>query len=696
MASRLRAPERTVAAVAAVAAAAAVGLGLASDAEKLVRAFLQGIPVGSVFALIAVGFVLTYKTSGVFNLAFGAQAYVSAAAYFELHVRRDWPLVPAFVVAVVVLAPLVGVVLEALLFRHLRTAPPVAKLVVSLGLLVALPELFNWLTNFTRESSFGAVGVVPDGRVTYDVLGIYAYTRDELVNMAVLVATVAGLGALFRYSPIGLEMRAVVESARMTELAGIDADRVSALSWALSSLFAGLAGVLLAPRFANLSPQPFFELVIVAIAAAAVGRLTSLPMALAGGLGLGILSTELQSWLRPQSIVAQNLGPSLPFVVLFAVLVLWPGIRRARDVTDPLAGVEPPPPAPAALERGRELTIATRVFGVVFLGAMAVLVFGYLNAFWVSEVTAAAIFAVVFLSITVFTGIGGQISLCQATFAAIGAHTTFQLASRWDVPVLAAALAGVVVAAVVGGLLALPVLRLGGIWLALATLAFALFYDSVMVKFDWVGGSTFQGTRVPRPLLGPVDFASDKSFLVLCIVVLTLVGVLVVLVREGTTGRVLRALRGSEVAAMSIGIDPARARVIAFALSAGIAALGGSLLAMQRQNVNYDANFKPFVGLFWVVIVVTIGSRTVEGAIQAGAGFRIFPELVLKRWLKVSPGLQFVLFGLGAIAYARHPEGQLEFGKRRSLAAWQRRIDRWRARRSPPAALPAVEPEVRA
>ncbi|MER3452888.1 MAG: hypothetical protein C4344_04300, partial [Acidimicrobiia bacterium] len=289
MTTGLRAPERTVAALAAAAALVLVVFGALADADKLFRAFLQGMPVGSVFALIAIGFVLAYKTSGVFNLAFGAQAYVSAAAYYELHIRREWSILPAVVVAVVVLAPAVGVVLEALLFRHLRTAPPVARLVVSLGLLVALPELFNWLTNFTRTSSFGAVGIVPDGRVTYDVFGVYAYTRDELVNMGVILVAVVGLGALFRYSPIGLEMRAVVESARMTELAGVNADRVSAFAWALSSLFAGLAGVLLAPRFANLSPQPFFELVIVAIAAAAVGRLTSLPMALVGGLGLGIL-----------------------------------------------------------------------------------------------------------------------------------------------------------------------------------------------------------------------------------------------------------------------------------------------------------------------------------------------------------------------------------------------------------------------
>ena len=99
----------------------------ASIGTDLFRAVLQGLPPGSVYALIALGFVLAYKTSGVFNLAFGAQAYVSAVVYFTARTKWEWGIVPSFVLAVVVLAPLLGVVLEWLIFRHLRTTSAVAK-----------------------------------------------------------------------------------------------------------------------------------------------------------------------------------------------------------------------------------------------------------------------------------------------------------------------------------------------------------------------------------------------------------------------------------------------------------------------------------------------------------------------------------------------------------------------------------------
>src|SRR5207244_13116909 len=102
----------------------------------------------------------------------------------------------------------------------------------------------------------------------------------------------------------------------------------------------------------------------------------------------------------------------------------------------------------------------------------------------------------------------------------------------------------------------------------------------------------------------------------------------VIVVRKGTTGRYLDALRGSETAATSIGINPARARVIAFALSAGIAGLGGGLLAIQENQANYTANFGVLFGLLWLVIVVTIGARTVEGAGQAGLALGCLPGML--------------------------------------------------------------------
>ena len=680
---------------------------IASVGADVFKAILQGTPPGTVYALVALGFVLTYKTSGVFNLAFGAQAYVSAALYFQARTDWGWSIVPALALSVFVLAPLVGLVLERFIFRHLRTSSAVSKLVVAIGLTVALPSLFDLLAGFSAVAGVTPGGIVPNGAdVFYDPFGVYPFSRDELAQMIVAVVAMTGLGLLFRFSSLGLSMRAVVESPRMAELNRIDADRVSAFAWALSSFFAGMAGVLIAPRFNTLVAPDFFSLVVVAIAAAAVGRLVSLPRALAGGLGLGIFIALFNTflprwsdslpWLEP---ITDNITPAIPFLVLFAIFVLWPAIRRGSDVSDPMSGVDPPPPGLSAAGRSRLLTLGTRAFGVVFLGTVGLVVFFRADQFWIFLVTQAVILATIYLSITVITGFAGQISLCQGTFAAIGGFTVFQFADRWGTSVLLAAVVGALVAAAVGALVALPVLRLGGVWLAIATLAFAYFFDAVMVKFSWVGGgntSLLQGTRVPRPVLGPWDFADDKSFLALAVVVFAVVSVGVILLREGTTGRTLRAIQGSELAAQSIGIAPARARVIAFAVSAFIAGLGGAMLSMHQENVNYGNNFAPAAALFWLVLVVSLSVRTVEGAAQAGAAFALFDAVILRgsllAWILRSPervpGIfpipakwRFVLFGLTAIQFARHPEGMLEYSKRRSTAKVDARLAAWTERR---------------
>ena len=655
--------------------------------EDILRAVLQGTPPGAVFALVALGFVLTYKTSGVFNLAFGAQAYVSAGMYFKARVEWEWPIIWSFILAVVVLAPLIGLLLERFIFRPLRTASAVAKLVVAVGLTVALPALFELLSKFQAVAGRTPVGIMPRGaEVYYDPLGIYPWSRDELAQLIIAFTALVLITTFFRYFAAGLAMRAVVESPRMTELAGINADRVSAMAWALSSFFAGLAGVLIAPRFNTLAAPDFFNIMVVAVAAAALGQLVSLRGAVFGGVGLGILIalfntyiprwSDTVTWLRP---VQENLTPSLPFVVLFGVIVLWPATRRPREAGDPLASVDPPPLSPAAVTRPKSLTIATRLFGGLVLVIGGFFVFAKADVSWLFLVTQAVIMSTIFLSITVMTGLGGQISLCQGTFAAIGGFTVYQFADRWGTSVLLAAFIGAAIAAAVGALIALPVLRLGGVWLAIATLAFAFFFDSVMVKLSFVGGgetSLMQGTRVPRPSFAGIDFNNNKSFLVLVVVIFVIVSLLVIQLREGTVGRTLRALRGSELAAASIGISAARARITAFALSAGIAGLGGALLSIQQKNVGYGINFSPSAGLFWLVVVVTLSARTVEGAVFAGATAGLFERVILRNIFHLSGKWRFVLFGLTAVQFARHPDGILEHGKRRSLGRIEKLFSR--------------------
>lgn len=638
---------------------------------------VRGIPIGCVFAIMAIGIVLTYKSSGVLNLAFGAQAFAAAGLFYVLRAEdgRHWPMLPALVVSLAVAGPLLGWVLDKLLYRHLRTATPLTKLVTSLGLLVAIPQIVRLDFLLGAGPKLRPPSIASDEVVTFGQFALYHY---EIATILATVVLVAALGVLFRWTPLGLMLRAVVESPRLTELNGIDADRVGSFSWMLSSFLAALAGVLIAPLFAQVTDLNFFTLLVAALAAAAFGRLSSIPLTLLGGITLGVTQALLAGYLPQNNVLSTGLRPSLPFVALFLLLLFWPGLRRQTEHTDPLAGVDPPPAAPPAEVRTRRLTIATRTFAVVFIAGSTLVSIFVLNEFWLTIIIRGVVLGLIFLSFTVLTGLGGQISLCQASFAAVGAFATAQIVQQTNMAVLVAMVIGAFIAALVGLLIALPALRLGGIHLALATLAFALMFEAVIRPLDIVSGGAHP-PKVPRPLVAGIDFANNKAFLLLCIALLALFSVAVLLVRGGTTGRFLDALRGSETAAVAIGIDPARAKITAFALSAFIAGFGGGLLASFEGRVNYEANFNYYFGLVWLVLVITLGARSVQAAINAGLSFLLFPRLLdlllshlpgieLENTQTLSLSLSFILFGLGAITYARHPEGIIDAQTRRIMA----------------------------
>ena len=257
--------------------------------------------------------------------------------------------------------------------------------------------------------------------------------------------------------------------------------------------------------------------------------------------------------------------------------------------------------------------------------------------------------------------------------------------------VMVAVLIGGAIAAAVAALLSLALRRVSGIWVAIATLAFAYFFDAVLVKQSWVGGDSLSRSDIPRPVIGTLDFDDNSNFFLLAVVVLALCAAGVYLFSRGTTGRKLRALGGSEVAARSVGISPYRVRVMAFAVSGFLAALGGGMLAIGQGTVNYGTSFAPFLALFWLIVIVTIGVRQPSGAIIA-AGFFIMANAVFLKgefigWIlrdpsaipdffPVAPEWQFILFGLGTIQYARHPEGALAMAAGRKAAKQAKRDDR--------------------
>ena len=666
---------------------------------------IRGIPIGCVFALLAVGLVLNYKTSGVFNLAFAAQAYASAAVFYVVRKEHAWALVPAVIVSVFVVGVVVAVILDRALYRHQRTASPLAKLVTSLGLLVAIPQIvLLFIGNQAKENPPPLWPVKRSDDFLWPHGSRYVLDASQIATLVATVVVVIGLVLLFRRGSMGLRMRAVVESPRLLQLQGIDAERVSLLSWVLSSLLASLAGVLIAPLFAQLDSLDFFTLLVAAIAACVAANLTSIAGAFAAGIGLGVLQAELAGFLPTNSVLANGLRPSLPFVVLFALLILRQSVRRREEVSDPLSGVSPPPPAPPGDFRPRWMTIGVRAFAlVVILGGLAVSLF-VLGDYWLGLVITGVCLSVILLSVVLTAGVGDTISLCQGTFAAIGAFTAAQLVQH-DVPILIAMGMGALVAAVAGLLLGAPIIRLPRIYAALATLAFALFFEGVLVPLGWVSGGATPLT-VPRPTILGVSLRDDHRFLILAVVCFAVLGLAVIAIRKGTTGLFLDAVRGSDTAAAAIGVNPARTRLTVFVAGAAIAGFGGGLLVSFNELANYDANFTFFFGLVWLTLVITAGARSVQAAIISGLSFYLVPALLNypfdtwpSHWLAGHPhstgfvhsvlhalkpewalGVAFILFGIGALTYAKHPEGIIEAQTSASIRRIVRVVERLRRR----------------
>jgi branched-chain amino acid transport system permease protein len=644
---------------------------------------LPGIPYGCDFALMAVGLVVTFRTTGVFNLAYGAQAF-AAAFVFDLLVRAEGlPVWAAFVVSVVVVSPLVGVAFDRFLFRHIATTSTTAKVVTAVGLLIAIPQALPILFGNTPRLNPPSLWLDPN-RIEFHLLGT-PVNGSELSTTVITVAAAAALVALLRLSPVGLEMRAVVESRRLAELQGVDAARVSAGAWALSSFLAGLAGVLmlpLSPELVPSAPLEFTSLLVAGLTAAALARMRSVAGALAAAVGLGVAEGLLRGYL-PSGVLAQAAVPAFPFVVLFATLLLHPGLRGLERQSDPLSGVDPPPAPPAVTVRDPRLEAPMRWGFRALVVGFVVSSLTWVPGFWVTSLAEGLVLSVVFLSITLVTGQSGQLSLCQATFAGIGAFAAGQLAAHLGLAVLLGALVGGAMAAAAGALLALVAVRISGLLLTLLTLAFALFADQFLFQYSWSGGG-LNGVVVPRPRLGPIDFASDRSFLVLALVVLVVCMGVVLLVQRGTTGRFLAAVRGSEAGAASVGVSLLRARVTVFALSAGMAGVGGALFGSLYHTVS-ASSFVYEYSLAFVVVVVTTGARRVEGAVQAGMAYAVIALLLTYVPVRFG-GIEPVLFAAGAMTYAAHPEGIVEYQKRKWLVRVSRLLASYDARRRAPGA----------
>jgi len=625
---------------------------------------IVGITTGAVYALASMGLVLTYTTSGVFNFAHGAIGMFATFVFYQLRVEAHWPTWLAVAVAVLVVAPVMGVVVDRLLLTRLQGASPATYVVVSLGLLVALQSAA--VAIFGGETRQVAAIFPTRG---FEVSGVRIGYDQTIV---VVIAVVAGLAlaAFFRRSHLGLATRAVVGDRDLTELVGTDARAVTTFSWVLGSAFAALSGVLFAP-VVGLDAVLLTLLVLQAFGAAVVGRLRSLPLTNLGAYGIAIVAAISTKYVASTPALI-GLPSAMPFIALFLVLVISPKGSFAQ-VTGDRAGRTGG--AAAGGRRGDRAAgrTALPVRTLIPVVAGAAVLPALLNGSQLLVASTAVAFVAIFASLSLLVGLSRQLSLCHAVFVVFGATTLSHLLSA-GVPYLAALLLSALVLMPVGALVAIPTIRLSGLFLALGTFAFGALAQNLLYNNSLAFGRDAQ-VNLARPSL----FAGDTAFYYFILAVVTVAVIGVELVRITRLGRILAAIGDSPAAVQSIGISPTASRVMVFCVAAFVAGIGGGLLGSLIGSVS-TLSFDFFQSLVWLTVLVTAGAATLGGSVLAAvlliAVPTVFTSATVVKWQPVAFGVAAIVFAQshnGIAGYLRRPD----FAELARRSAW--RTDRRRA-----------------
>jgi len=617
---------------------------------------IVGLATAAVYAIIGSGLVLTYVTTGTFNFAQGAAGMIAAFAYWQLTVGWHWPVPVALAVVLLVLAPGLGLAIEKVVMRPISHLGEIERVVVTVALLSGMiaganaiwnPSVSRSLTPFL--SSWAPIRVGP-----------VMISWHQAITMAVAILVAVGLRVLLHRTRAGTEMRATVDDRQLTALNGGDPVRAARLAWVLSTQLAAVAGILIAPTV-TLDSSQLSLLIVSAYTAAIFGRLRSLPMTFAGAVVVGCLESYLNGYLPQNSYLPGLRLAASPLLLLVALLVF-----RQRQL-------------PGRNRKLHPIRVPTVRGTAVF--ALAITAAGVILATVLSPsdlLTYGPMFSLglVALSFVPLTGYAGQISLCQLSMAGIGAVVWAHLGASGALWALAAA---IIVPAAVGVIIAIPALRLSGIYLALATTAFAIVLDYwifALPPFTVLGVhvSLFnQGSvSVAGPSLFGHQLTSQRGLMVLAAACLALASGAVALLRRSRYGRRLIALRDSESAYAMLSGSPLTAKIAVFAISAGIAGLGGALYAMQQGSVTAQ-QFEYTAGLPLFLIAVVGGLGSAGTGIFTGESY-IGGTSALSAILPWTTSLTPIFPGLTGIGLGSNPTGVIPLMRLRLASIGRSRV----------------------
>lgn len=627
------------------------------------QVIFNGAVTGVTYGLLAVGIVLIYRSTGVINVAHGELGAFGAALLAMLVVKWDVNFFVALAAALAAGA-ILGAVVEVVVVRRLSRSPRVILFVATLGaaqlLFLCTLSLPNLLTNERYPTP---------ARKTWQVGEITVRSEQMLILVLVPIMT-AALAYFLERTKYGTAVRASAENPDAARMSAINVKAVSTLVWVIAGVLATVTAVLIAPLHGGTAVGAVAlgpSLLLRALTAALIGRMQSLPLAIVGGVAIGVVEAALFFNYFDE--------PGLIDAVLFAVvLVSVLGIARRQRRSEPVQSMSFSPrlrPVPSQLEQlwwVRRLPVIVTSALLAVAVVLPVVVTKPSRHFLYASMMLLAIVA---LSLTLLTGWAGQLSLGQFAFVGLGAMLTTAfvrgveaewLGRRLEAPkmsfeaaVLLSAAVCVVAAMVVGS----PALRIRGLFLAMTTLAFAVMAQTWLLGRPFLlGGSSI--VRLPRARWGnSFSLESQRNYYYVCLAVLCVCGVVMSRIRRSGVGRSLVAVRDNEQNAAAFTVSPLRMKLLAFGVSGAFAGLAGGLIAGLRVQFGPDA-FGPEESLRVVAIAVIGGLSSIWGAVLGALWViglpTLFGDSEEVRLLTSGAGLLILLLylpgGLVQVAYS--------------------------------------------
>ncbi len=560
---------------------------------------LLGVIVGMTYGILSVGLTLIHRASKVINFAYGETGAFGAAILAVAVARWHFPYWLGFLCALIAGAAM-SALIELTVVRRLRNAPKLMTVIATLGAgsFIVLLALAIVGVELLAEGAFPQ----PEGLPEFDI-GFLVVTPAYSGMLFLTPVVVVALTLFLRRTRYGLAIRAAAANANATRLVGVSASRMGTLAWAMAGAVAAFTALLVLPARGLFTPETFGPgLLVRALLGAVLARMTSLPIAFLGGIGLGII--EILIGLNATSF---GLVEMVLFVIILVSLLFQTRRGGREEEKGTWSAVQPWPPLPEkflSVWSIRNLAWIGATLGLIAALAIPIV---FTNRIAIIFVSIAA-FSIVGLSVGVITGLSGQLSFGQFALAGIGATVSYMVSSRTGNFILSLSVAGLAAAAV-SLVIGLPALRIRGFMLAVTTLAFAVATHAWLLQQPWMLG----GGRDPgRPILGTLALDTGKGYYFFALVCLAIAMWLYRNIRASGFGRSLVALRDNEDGARAFTIPVTLRKVQVFAVAGFLAGLGGAVYGHSLAAISFQV-FGPRQNITVVAMAVIGGIGILAG-----------------------------------------------------------------------------------